>query len=61
MELIYNNYVNGNKRDMVKQIDKYGCFCFWNDFRHWLIDQDFRDWKAEYISIHSSYCEIKMR
>lgn len=32
LENIHNNLVNGNRRDCVKQIKKYGLYDFWPDY-----------------------------
>ncbi len=36
IEDIHNNLVNGNRRDMVKQIDEYGRYDFWSDYKDYL-------------------------
>ena len=58
IESIYNNYVNGNRRDMVSQIDLYGQYDFWPEFKNWLREYD-SNWGITYISMHTSYCKIK--
>ena len=32
LENIHNNLINGNRRDCVKQIKKYGHYDFWSDY-----------------------------
>jgi len=55
LESIYNNYINGNRRDMVSQIDLYGQYQFWIDIKVYLT---YSEWQV-YISMHQSYCKIK--
>jgi len=38
LEEIHENLVNGNRRDMVKQIKKYGLYDFWADYREYLAE-----------------------
>ena len=33
---IYDDYTNGNRRDMVEKIDAYGLYDFWEDMRDYL-------------------------
>lgn len=36
IETIHNSLVNGQRRQMVKQIDEYGLYSFWADYREYL-------------------------
>jgi len=36
IEEIHENLINGNRRDMVKQIKKYGLYDFWEEYRDYL-------------------------
>ena len=36
---IHENLINGNRRDCVKQIKKYGLYDFWSDYRSYLENQ----------------------
>jgi len=36
IETIHLNFVNGNRRDAVKQIKRYGLYIFWNDYGEYL-------------------------
>ena len=38
IETIHESLVNGNRRQMVKQIDEYGTYDFWSDYRSYLND-----------------------
>ena len=36
LEKIHENLVNGNRRDMVKQIKRYGLYDFWAEYMAYL-------------------------
>ena len=36
VEKIHKSLVNGNRRQMVSQIDEYGLYDFWTDYRDYL-------------------------
>lgn len=36
IEEIHNSFINGQKRQMTKQIDDYGNYDFWEDYRNYL-------------------------
>ena len=38
IESIHESYINGQRRQMVKQIDEYGLYDFWSDLRNYLHD-----------------------
>ena len=38
LEKIHNSLVNGQRTQMVEQIDKYGLYDFWNDYAIFLND-----------------------
>ena len=33
LEEIHNSLINGQRRQMVEQIDNYGLYDFWNDYQ----------------------------
>lgn len=33
---IHESLVNGNRQQMVNQIDEYGLYDFWSDYKEWL-------------------------
>jgi hypothetical protein len=35
---IHESLVNGQRRQMVEQIDRYGCYDFWDDYNNYLKD-----------------------
>ena len=37
IEAIHDSLVNGNRRQMVGQINEYGLYDFWSDYKHMLI------------------------
>lgn len=47
IETIHESLVNGQRRQMVDQINKYGLYDFWKDYSNYL--------KATYIEIGSAY------
>ena len=68
IEEIHESLVNGQRRQMVEQIDSYGTYDFWDDYRYWLHNNiDSRDIERyqEIISWFSdcvvSYFRIKNR
>ena len=44
---IHENLVNGNRRDCVKQINKYGQYDFWSNYREYL--------ESTYQSVNAQY------
>jgi len=38
IEIIHTSLVNGNRQQMVNQIDEYGLYEFWADYRSYLND-----------------------
>ena len=36
MEEIHESLVNGNRAQMVEQIDEYGLYEFWSNYKHYL-------------------------
>jgi hypothetical protein len=36
IETIHNSLLNGNRKQMVNQIDEYGLYDFWADYRDFL-------------------------
>ena len=36
LEDIHHSLVNGNRKQMVEQIDKYGLYDFWSDYQYYL-------------------------
>jgi hypothetical protein len=67
MQEIYNNYTNGNRRDMVELIDEYCLYDFWADLRDFLGDhydddrQGIRNQRNDFQDICISYFRIKNR
>ena len=37
IEEIHNSLINGQRKQMVKQIDAYGTYEFWEDFKGYLL------------------------
>jgi len=38
LRTIWESWENGNRRQMVEQIDEYGLYDFWGHFRTYLMD-----------------------
>ena len=38
IETIHDSLINGQRRQMVNQIDEYGNYDFWNDYKGFLIE-----------------------
>jgi hypothetical protein len=38
IEIIHESLVNGNRRQMVEQIQEYGLYAFFADFKTYLVD-----------------------
>jgi len=59
---IHESLVNGQRRQMVKQIDEYGS-CFWEDYRFWLPDFEWMQSKqfSYFADATISYFRIKNR
>ena len=38
IKTIHTSLVNGNRRQMVEQINEYGLYDFWFDYGHYLYD-----------------------
>ncbi len=36
LEKVHNSLVNGQRKQMVKQIDEYGLYDFWEDYKSFL-------------------------
>lgn len=36
LEEVHNSLVNGQRQQMVEQIEAYGIFTFWDDYNAWL-------------------------
>lgn len=62
IETIHESLVNGQRQQMVKQIDEYGCYSFWADYEIYLIDL-YPDRKAFdfFADAVKSYFRIKTR
>ncbi len=61
IETIHLSHVNGQRRQMVDQIDNYGLYDFWPNYKDYL-DQTYVDSTATYfIDAVISYHRIKAR
>ena len=63
IETIHDSLVNGQRRQMVEQVDEYGTYDFWNDYSLYL-DNLYEDCKSKYFYFHDSavsYHHIKNR
>lgn len=60
---IYSSLVNGQRRQMVQQIDEYGPCDFWPDFQAYLKETTATDKEAFdiYADACKSYSRIKAR
>ncbi len=60
---IYNKYTNGNKKEMVEEIDIYGLYDFWNDLVMYLDNLlvNNKDKYSVYQDITIIYFRIKNR
>jgi hypothetical protein len=61
---IHESLVNGQRRQMVEQIDKYGVYDFWDDYRNFLNNMYYDGYGGEYIYFSDaviSYFRIKGR
>lgn len=59
---IHENFINGNKRDVVKQIDEYGHRDFWNDYLSFCEEiYSFDAAYRQYTDVSISYNNIKHR
>ena len=47
IETIHNSLVNGQRRQMVEQINEYGLYDFWHDYSNYL--------KMTYVDIDAAY------
>ena len=62
IETIHESLVNGQRKQMVKQIEEYGLYDFWGDYRAWLRDLDDYKEAFEYFTDATiSYFRIKYR
>lgn len=43
IETIHESLVNGQRRQMVNQIDEYGVYDFWVNYRYWLIESGYHE------------------
>lgn len=59
LENIYNNYVNGNRKNMVEQIDEYGTYDFFEDFVSFLLDFVSDNWEKTFVDVVITYHKIK--
>lgn len=59
---IHNSLVNGQRKQMVKQIDEYGLYDFWEDYKKWMYGFYGQKSAYEYFSDACiSYHRIKNR
>ena len=62
MEEIHLSLVNGQRRQMVEQIDEYGVYDFWADYKNYLSESYYVDEKFDYFADSViSYHRIKNR
>ena len=63
IETIHESLVNGNRRQMVEQIDEYGVYDFWADYKDFLGIQHFHNFPAVpyFTDAVISYHRIKNR
>lgn len=62
IETIHESLVNGQRQQMVKQIDEYGCYSFWDDYEAYLKDlYSDREAFGFFADAVKSYCHIKNR
>jgi len=62
MEEIHMSLVNGQRRQMVEQIDEYGVYDFWADYNKYLSESYYVDEKFDYFAdAVISYHHIKNR
>jgi len=38
LEEIHSSLINGQRKQAVEQIDKYGCYDFWSDYKDYVFD-----------------------
>jgi hypothetical protein len=43
IETIHDSLMSGQRRQMVKQIDEYGTYDFWSDYKDWLFEAGYCD------------------
>lgn len=63
IETIHESLINGQRRQMVEQIDEYGVVDFWEDYKVWLSTSGINPYK-EYDGFADaviSYHRIKER
>jgi hypothetical protein len=59
---IHNSLLNGNRSQMVEQIDEYGLYDFWDDFKYYLAEHhNTSDQKDIFQDATISYFRIKNR
>ena len=63
IEVIHNSLINGQRRQMVKQIDEYGLYDFWEDYSKYLdgLYVDGESIKTYFQDAVISYFRIKAR
>ena len=63
LEQIHNSLINGNRRQMVEQIDEYGLYDFWDDYKSYLSDLYVNDYSTVkyFTDATISYFRIKNR
>jgi len=63
MEVIHESLVNGNRRQMVKQIQEYGVYDFWADYKEYLqsLYKDARTQMDYFADAGISYFRITSR
>jgi hypothetical protein len=64
LETIHQSLVNGQRRQMVKQIDEYGVYDFWEDYSNYLEERYYCDdlaFKLHFTDATIAYFRIKNR
>jgi len=58
IETIHESYINGQRKQMVAQIDEYGPL-FWEDYRYYLTDFLPSDQRKYFMNVTVTYHKIK--
>ena len=62
LEIIHESLINGQRKQMVNQIDEYGLYDFWEDYQHFLYKSYATKTAFDYFSDATiSYFRIKNR
>jgi len=62
LEIIINSLINGQRKQMVAQIEEYGLYDFWEDFKSYMKEIYSNNLSSEYFEdAVISYFRIKNR